>query len=82
MKEIFEMLWDGFYAEKCSMIEDEQERTLMREADEIHKDLNELLTDEQIIAIEKYIEMLYRIQDLCVKKAFLKGCEFVLDIFL
>ena len=39
------------------------------------KKANDLLTKEQSVAIENYIETLYEIQSSYSKKAFFKGCK-------
>ena len=76
MKETLEKLWNEYFAEKCSAIDTEEERELIKKSAEMHKTLDELLTKEQSDAIEKYVEILYEIQGFFIKKAFFKGCEF------
>ncbi len=76
MKETLEKLWNEYFAEECLMIDTDDERALVEKAAEMHEKANELLTKEQIDAIEKYIETLYDIQDFFGKKAFFRGCEF------
>ena len=48
----------------------------------MHEAANALLTKVQREAIEEYIEALYEMQGFCVKKAFIKGCEFTASFFL
>ena len=82
MKETIERLWDEYFYEECAVIDTEEERVLIRKSAEMHKNVNELLTEEQGFAFEKYIETLYEIQGSSVKKAFLKGCEFAISFLL
>ena len=79
MKETLEKLWKEYFAEECATTDTEEERTLAKKALEMHKTVNELLTKEQIVAIEKYIDALFEMQDSFVKKAFFKGCEFAIS---
>ncbi|MBE6698968.1 MAG: hypothetical protein E7584_01835 [Ruminococcaceae bacterium] len=81
MKETFEKLWNEYFAEECAAIDTEEERALVKKALKMHEMVNELLTREQIDAIEKYIETLFEMQDSFVKKAFFKGCEFAISFF-
>ena len=48
----------------------------------MHEAANALLTKVQREAIEEHIEALYEMQGFCVKKAFIKGCEFTASFFL
>lgn len=79
MKETLEKLWKEYFAEECATTDTEEERTLAKKALEMHKTVNELLTKEQIVATEKYIDALFEMQDSFVKKAFFKGCEFAIS---
>lgn len=81
MKEIIEKLWSEYFAEECSLIDEEEERTLLKKADEAHKTVNSLLTKDGIEAIEKYIDIHYEIEGLFIKKAFFKGCKFAASFF-
>ncbi len=76
MKEILENLWNEYFAEECAVIDTDEERAFLVRTGELHESVNELLTKEQRETIEKYIEALYEMQNLFVKKAFFKGCEF------
>lgn len=79
MKETLEKLWKEYFAEECAATDTEEERALAKKALEMHKTVNELLTKEQIVATEKYIDALFEMQDSFVKKAFFKGCEFAIS---
>ena len=82
MKHTLEKLWDEYFAEECAVIDTEEERMFLRKAAEVHKKASELLTKEQNNAIEKYTEALYDIQAYLTKKAFFKGCEFTISLFV
>ena len=78
MNEKLEKLWNEYLAEKCAEIDTEEERLLAKKAAKAHQIANDLLTDSQIDALEKYVDTLCDIQDAFVKKAFFKGCEFAI----
>lgn len=75
MKKTLEKLWNEYLFEECSVIDTEEEKALLKKAAELHHKANELLTSEQIAAVEKHIEALYKMQDFFAKKAFFKGCQ-------
>lgn len=77
-----DMLWNEYFAEKCAVIETEEERRLAKEAVELHKMANELLTEEQSDAIDKYIDTLCAIHSSFSKKAFCMGCEVAASFLL
>ena len=79
MKKTLEKLWDDCFAEECALIDTEEEKELIKEAVQMRKTADELLTREQSDAVEKYIEALYDIQISGNKKAFFKGCEFAIS---
>ena len=72
MKETLERLWNEYFAEECAVMNTKEERVFVKKAVEMHKTANELLTEEQSEAIEKYIEALYEIQGFLSKKHFLR----------
>ena len=80
MKEIFDNLWSEYLAERCAVIDTDYERALAKQTVKLHEVANELLSTEQIAAVEKYIDSLCDIQGAFVKKAFVKGCEFALAL--
>ncbi len=82
MKTTLENLWSAYFAEECSEINTDEEKSLLKKAGEMHTKVNELLTEEQIHIVEKYIETLYEIQTTFGKKAFFKGCEFATSFLL
>ena len=81
MRETLESLWEEYYAEKCAKIETEEERALAKTAAEKREIMRGLLTMEQGVALENYIEALYELQIVFLKKAFLKGCRFLTSFF-
>ena len=81
MKETLENLWNNYLAEECLTIDTEEERYLTKYVGEMRKKANELLTDNQIEAIDKYVEALYNNQDHFTKKAFFMGCKYAIAFF-
>ena len=82
MKETLEKLWNEYLANECSAISTDEERNLTRKTVELHKKANTLLNNNQISAVEKYVDALCDIEALFVKKAFFKGCEFSISFLL
>ena len=82
MKITLEKLWDEYLAEECATIETEEERKTAKCAISLHEKANALLSKEQEIAVEKYVDALSDIQSLFVKKAFFKGCEFAFSFLV
>ena len=82
MNKIVEKLWNEYFSEECSVIDTEEERVLIKKAADMYEAANELLTTEQLSAIENYVDKLCEINDSFAKKAFLKGCEFAASFFL
>ena len=76
MKKTIEKLWNDYLMEECAVIDTDEERTLTKQAVELHERANALLNREQQDAVEKYVDALCEIETLFVKKAFVKGCEF------
>ena len=81
MKETLEKLWNEYFVGECALMDTKEERAFVQKAVEMRKTMDELLTETQREAVEKYIEVLYGFQDFCVKKAFFKGCEFTIHFF-
>ena len=75
MKEIIERLWNDCFSEECATIDTEEERTLTASALELHEKANATLNEAQQEALEKYVDTLYSLEALFIKKAFFKGCE-------
>ncbi len=82
MKKALEKLWNDYFAEECAIMNTKEERKLIRKAAKTREAVNALLRQEQSEAMERYIEALYEMQGFCVKKAFIKGCEFAVSFFL
>ena len=75
---MIDKLWNEYFFEKCSTIDTEEEREILKRAVKFQKCLDELLTAEQNAAVERYVEVLHEMQMQSCKKAFFKGCEFAL----
>lgn len=73
---ILEKLWSDHFAEECAVIDGEKQKDLAKKALEQHRVINEMMTELQRDALEKYLEILFQMQDEFVKRAFFKGCEF------
>ena len=82
MKKTLERLWDEYFLELCAVIDTEEERKLIKEIADLHKKASALLEKEQEKAVEKYVDALYDMQALFVKKAFCKGCKFAASFLL
>lgn len=82
MKETLEMLWNDYFAEECSVMENEEERDLLKRSSEMFKKVSALLTREQIEAVENYLDTLYDNKQYFGKKAFLRGCQFATSFLL
>jgi len=82
MKETLTKLWNEYFSEECAVISTNEERSLVRRAGELHEKANALLDKKQEEAIERYVEALYEIESVYLRKAFLKGCEFAMSFFV
>ena len=58
MNEILKKLWDEYFYEECSRVNTEEERALIRIAAEMHEVANKVVTKEQSVAVENYIDAL------------------------
>ena len=82
MKQTLEKLWYEYLSHECAEMDTEEERELTRKTGELHEQLNVLLNKEQQEALEKYIDAIYDMEALFIKKAFFRGCEFALSFLL
>lgn len=82
MKQTLEKLWNEYLLDECAVIDTEEERKLTKKTAELHEKANVLLNKDQRDAVEKYIDSLYDMEALFVKKAFFKGCEFAVSFLL
>ena len=81
MKETLEKLWNEYLLDNCAMMDTEEERVQTKKVIALHKEAEELLTQEQKAAVERYAEALCDLDSLLARKAFLKGCEFSVSFF-
>ena len=81
MNVTFEKLWNEYLSEDCAKINTSEETALIKKSVEMHQKASETLTPDQLTALEAYIELLYELQGVFVKKAFLKGCKFTASFF-
>ena len=82
MKQILEKLWNEYLSEVCAAIDTEEERELPKKVAKLHEKLNDLLNEEQELAVEKYLDARCDIDALFLRKAFFKGCEFSVSFLL
>ena len=82
MKETLEKLWNEHLIDECATMYTEEERKLTNKAIELHERVNNLLNNEQMQALEEYVDALCDIEALFAKKAFFKGCEFSTSFLL
>ena len=82
MKQTLEKLWNDYLADECATINSEEERKLTKITAELHEKVNVLLNEEQKSAVEEYVDALYDVESLFVRKAFIKGCEFAVAFIL
>ncbi|MBQ9802272.1 MAG: hypothetical protein IJW51_04300 [Clostridia bacterium] len=82
MKETLAKLWNDYLSGECAAIDTDEERKLTKKAAELHEKASALLNKEQEQAVEKYVEALYDMEALFVKKAFFTGCEFGVSFLL
>ena len=60
----------------------DEEIKLTEKTGSLHEKVNALLGKEERAALEKYVDAIYDMEALFVKKAFFKGCEFTLSFLL
>lgn len=82
MKETMEKLWDEYLADKCAVIDTDEERALTKKVVELHEKANALLEKNQEDAVERYVDALCDLEALFAKKAFFTGCEFAVSFLL
>ena len=79
MKETLEKLWHEYFSDKCSVINTDEERRLSKIALELEKKFKDSMSKEQEEAVNQYINALYDLEELFLKKAFYMGCEFAVS---
>ena len=82
MKETLEKLWNEYHSDKCASINTDEKRRLTKRTVKLHEKASVLLNKEQESAVEEYVDALCDIEALFIKKAFFKGCEFVVSFLL
>ena len=82
MKNTLEKLWEEYFSEECAILDTEEERELISLTAEANKAVNDLLTKEQRISVERFVELLHEMNGIALKKAFCKGCEFTASFLL
>ena len=82
MKQTLEKLWYEYLSHECAEMDTEEERELTRKTGELHEQLNALLDKPQQGILEKYVDAIYDMEALFIKKAFFKGCEFALSFLI
>ena len=82
MKQTLEKLWNEYLSAECAEIDTDEEWERTRKTGKLHEELNALLNKEQQDTLEKYVDTIYDMEALFIKKAFFKGCEFALSFLL
>ena len=82
MKQTLEKLWNDYLADECATTNSEEERKLTKITAELHEKVNVLLNEKQKSAVEEYVDALYDVESIFVRKAFIKGCEFAVAFIL
>ena len=82
MKKTLEKLWNEYLMDECAEIEGDEERACRKKTAEMHKAAHALLDETQQKVMEEYVESLLALEQLFVKKAFFKGCEFAVSFLL
>ena len=65
--------------DECSQIDTDDERKLMKKIVESRKRISTSFNKEQETAFEEHIDLLYDINAIFARKAFIKGCEFAVS---
>lgn len=81
MKNTLKKLWNDYLLDGCAAFSCEEERELSKIAAEKHEIVNQLLSVEQRLSVEAYIDALCDIHSCFAEKAFSKGCEFAMSFF-
>ena len=79
MKQTLEKLWNDYLADECAAINSDEERKLAKITLELHEKVNSTLNEAQKNAVEEYIDALFDVEAIFLRKAFLKGCEFAVS---
>lgn len=79
MKETIENLWDEYL---YSTVEIDKDGQLTKKILDLNEKAMALLNDEQRTAVEAYVDAIYDIETVLIKKAFVKGCEFTASFLL
>ena len=82
MKTAMEKLWNDYFSEECGAIHTQEEKALIKKVDFMRQTATESLTHEQSEVMDKYVETLYEMQSIFLKKAFFYGCEFTMSFLL
>ena len=79
MKETLENLWDEYL---YSTVDMDRECQLTQKKIELKEKAMALLDNTQRAAVEAYVDAIYDIETVLIKKAFVKGCEFTASFLL
>ena len=82
MKKTLENLWDGLIALDYATLDTEEEKALAEKSLQLEKLAYDGLTNEQIQAVEAFVDAVCEIESAFAKKAFAKGCAFTLSFLL
>ena len=82
MKDVLNRVWHEYFSDECLRVDTDEERRLLGCAADASEELNRLLTAEDRRAVERYADAIYAMQDVLIKKAFFKGCEFAVTFVI
>jgi len=71
-----EKLWNECLSEECAVIDTDEEREAMAKAIRMRERVDILLDKAGKAALGDYVDAVYAMEALFVKKAFIKGCKF------
>lgn len=70
MKQTLEKLWNDYLADECATINSDEERKLAKITVELHEKVNSTLNEAQKNAVEEYIDALFDVEAIFLRKAF------------
>ena len=79
---IMDKLWSNYLSEECARVETEEGKRLAMAAIRLHEEASSTLTEEQVQAMEKYVDAICDTEESVVKEAFFKGCAFTFSFLL
>ncbi len=82
MNKILNELWENYFYEECSRIENNEIKDILSEADKIKSELNESLNERESELLETYLNKISEIDERFLRQTFEKGMCFAASFFL